>query len=93
MAKAGKKKAKNHATSPDDPLAEATDLLERGDYAKARLLLTEKAKDAKLSDSTREAAAELARATTLDRQTLWVGLACIGLLLLVIIVTTLTQPH
>jgi hypothetical protein len=95
MAKSKKKKSaeKTPHASENDPLHEAVDTFARGDYAKARVLLEQKAHDASLSEGQREEAEELFGATGIERGTLWVGLACIALLALVVIVTTLTQPH
>lgn len=95
MAKGPKKKGSKqggHGGSGSDPLAEATALFARGDYAQARMLLADKADDADLPEGQRELARELSASTRLERGTLWVGLACLGLLLLVFLVTALTQP-
>jgi hypothetical protein len=95
MAKGGKKKKDKggpHA-SPDDPLHEALETFARGDYARARVMLDAKAHDPSLSEGQREEAEELYEATGFERGTLWVGLACLALLILVVVVTVLTQPH
>src|SRR5215468_4564412 len=97
MAKAGKKKKsapeKTPHASENDPLHQAVETFAKGDYARARVLLEQKAHDANLSEGQREEAEELYEATGIERGTLWVGLACIALFILVIAVTTLTQPH
>lgn len=76
----------------EDPLAAAIATFARGDYARAKRALAEKMNDAELSEGQREQARELYAATGLERGTLWVGIACVGLLVLVLIVTALTQP-
>jgi hypothetical protein len=76
----------------DTPLAIARQLFGIGDIVAARRELTAKAEDARLSEGDRQLARELADATRIDRGALVVGLACIGLLLLVVLVTGLKQP-
>jgi hypothetical protein len=93
MAKNKKKGGSGERKSADEPLAEATDTFTRGDYARARVMLKQKAQDPNLSEGQREEAEELYEATTLERGTLYVGLACIALFILVVVVTSLTQPH
>ncbi|MCK6549343.1 hypothetical protein L6R52_26105 [Myxococcota bacterium] len=95
MAKTGRgrDKATGPAKSGDaDALADATAAFARGDYGRARVLLAAKIGDASLSEGQREEARELLAATGFERGTLWVGLGCIGLLILVLIVTAALQP-
>lgn len=95
MAKSGKKR-RTSASAPTgngDPLQEAIETFARGDYARARVLLESKAHDPDLPEGQREQAEDLCEATNIEPGTLWVGLSCIGLFVLVLIVTTLTQPH
>lgn len=74
-------------------LQEAIGVFAKGDYARARNLLRAKAEDPSLSDSAREHARALINATRIERGTLYVGLACIALFVLVLIVTSVLQPH
>lgn len=94
MAKAKKPKSDKPRAhvSADDPLREGIDLFARGDYARAKVALAVRANDSALSEGQREHARELVDATHVERGTLWVGIACVGLLVLVIVVTALTQP-
>lgn len=57
-----------------------------GDYVLARRLLED------VPEEDRAEADRLAAATRLDPGTLWVGLGCVGLLLLVILIAALKQP-
>lgn len=95
MAKAGKKRSEKTTPSRvvvEGPLSAAREAFGRGDYGRAKVLLREHVADASLSEGEREEAKELLAATGLERGTLWVGLACVGLLALVILVTKLIQP-
>lgn len=74
-------------------LQESIAVFARGDYARARNMLRAKAEDPSLSESTREHARALISATRIERGTLYVGLACIALFVLVLIVTSVLQPH
>lgn len=78
--------------APKD-LEAGIEVFKKGDYARARNILGEKANDTLLSDGAREQARGLIAATRIERGTLLVGLACIGLFVLVIIVTAVMQPH
>lgn len=95
MAKSSKNRPGARAAigkpSPSDALEEGTELFERGDYARARVVLREKAEDPSLSEGQKEVARELVRATGFDPGALWVGAACVVLLALVITATVLTQ--
>lgn len=74
------------------PPTPAIATFERGDYRAARSMLDERANDSSLEAGQRETARRLLDATRIDRTTLWVGLACVGLFLLVVVATRLTQP-
>lgn len=76
----------------DAPLAIARRLFGIGDIVAARRELRAKANDASLPETDRALARELADATRIDRGALFVGLACVGLLTLVVLVTALKQP-
>lgn len=45
-----------------------------------------------LGEADRGTAAQVHEATRVDRGSLWVGLACLGLLGLVVLITALKQP-
>lgn len=95
MAKSGR--GRDKAAGPTkgterDALAEATAAFARGDYGRAKVLLAAKIDDASLPEGQREDAKDLLAATGFERGTLWVGLGCVGLLLLVLIVTRALQP-
>jgi hypothetical protein len=78
--------------SPRD-LGAAIEVFKRGDYARARLLLAEKEADVALPEGAREQARDLIASTRIERGTLYVGLACIALFVLVVAVTAALQPH
>ncbi|MEM1022367.1 MAG: hypothetical protein AAGD10_12585 [Myxococcota bacterium] len=65
----------------------------QGDYIQARAEFGRVGVDEALSESRRAEATRWIAATRLDRGTLLVGLACIGLFLLVVGVAVLKQPH
>jgi hypothetical protein len=85
-------RAEKKAKSGPDPLKEGLGAFTRGDVAQARVLLAAKADDASLSDAQREQARRLSDATHIERGALYTGLACIGLLLCVILITIWLQP-
>lgn len=95
MAKTGKKKASTatpaESAPKGDPLETAFALLAEGDYARAKVILREKGSDAQLPDGVRAEARERLEAVSIERGTLWVGLACVGLLVLVILVTVFSM--
>jgi hypothetical protein len=78
--------------SAGDALAPAVRTFATGDYIRARAELAQKLNDPELSEGEREEARELIAATQIERGTLWVGLACVALLIIVIVVTAITQP-
>lgn len=78
--------------TPEAPLAIARRLFAKGDIVAARRELGARAEDPSRPESDRALARELASATRIDRGALLVGLACAGLLLLVVLVTALKQP-
>lgn len=73
-------------------LQDAIGVFAKGDYARARNMLVEKANDTNLSEGAKEQARELIAATRIERGTLYVGLACIVLFILVVLVTSAMQP-
>lgn len=70
----------------------ARSLFAAGDIVAARRELHARANDEELPKGDRELAAELETATRIDPGALWVGISCIGLLVLVISVIVLKQP-
>jgi hypothetical protein len=87
MSRADKK-----AKSGPDPLKGGLEAFTRGDFAQARVLLAAKAQDSTLSDAQRDQAKRLSDATHIERGALYTGLACIGLLVCVILITIFLQP-
>jgi hypothetical protein len=80
------------ATSVPGPLDAGLAALARGNHVEARARFEVAAKDADLPAGARGQAEALARATRLEPGAVRVGLASIGLLLLVLLVTVLRQP-
>jgi hypothetical protein len=74
------------------PLAPAIQMFSRGDYVSARRKFDEALADSELSEENRQVAKALRGSLGFDAGTLYVGLACIGLYLLVILVAVLKQP-
>jgi hypothetical protein len=74
------------------PLSPAIDMFSRGDYVSARRMFDEALSDEELSEENRQVAKALRGSLGFDKGTLYVGLACIGLYLLVILVAILKQP-
>jgi len=77
---------------PETPIRLAQRRFADGDSVAARRDLSALAKDAQLSAADRELARDLATRTLIDRGALFVGLSCVGLLLLVVLVTVFKQP-
>lgn len=77
---------------PESPLDVARRLFGAGDMVAARRELAAQAEDAARPDADRQLARELSDATRIDRGALAVGAACVGLLVLVVLVTILKQP-
>lgn len=73
-------------------LGEALSTFVRGDYARARVLLAAKAEDTSLSEGARAQARQLLAATRPDRGAILTGLACVGLYLIVAVITSVFQP-
>ena len=98
MAKKRKSQAKaeskggKRAAALSGPLAPAIDMFSRGDYVSARRMFDEALADSELSAENRQVAKALRGSLGLDLGTLYVGIACIGLYLLVILVAILKQP-
>jgi len=92
VKKSGPKADTSGGSSSSKELDAAMAVFARGDYARARVMLEEKTKDPALSEGAKEEARALIAATRLERGTLYVGLACIALFLLVLIVTAALQP-
>jgi len=67
--------------------------LARGDYVQVRAQFAPVAEDPEVSESRRAEARRWIAATRVDRGTLLVGLACLGLFVLVIVVAILKQPN
>ena len=88
--------SKDSEPAPAPPMSkdlqDAIGVFAKGDYARARNMLFDKEKDAGLSEGAKEQARELIAATRIERGTLYVGLACIALFILVVIVTSAMQP-
>jgi hypothetical protein len=74
------------------PISPAIDAFSRGDYVAARRLFDDALSDKELSEENRQVAKALRASLGFDAGTLYVGLACIGLYLLVILVAILKQP-
>ena len=91
-AKAETKEKSKRAAALSGPLAPAIETFSRGDYVSARRRFDEALEDKELSEENRQVAKALRGALGLDLGTLYVGLACIGLYLLVILVAILKQP-
>lgn len=92
MAKSKGKKKKGEPGGAPDPLRPALDAFSRGDYPEARRLFDEKIEDPDVSESEKGMARAFRDATGLEKGALWVGLGCLGLFLLVVLVTALKQP-
>lgn len=96
MAKQKKKKTKAGASkkksSETGPLQPALDTFARGDYVAARRMFEGALADPELSEENRHVAKTLLQSIRIDLGTLYVGFACIGLYLLVILVGILKQP-
>ena len=93
MAKTkGAKRGDGAEPSAKAPLAPAVATFARGDYAAARTELRAMATSPELSEGSRTMAADLIRATWLERGALWVGVACVLLFGLVIFIASLKQP-
>ena len=90
-AKDGKPESKRSAAL-SGPLASAIELFSKGDYVEARRMFDDALKDSDLSEENRQVAKALRGSLGLDKHTLLVGLACVGLFLLVILVAVLKQP-
>ncbi len=89
----GEPKGKNKRSATlSGPLAPAIDTFARGDYVAARQLFDEALADSDLSEENRQVARALKSSLGFDKGTLLVGLACIGLYLLVIFIAILKQP-
>ena len=88
---AGKSDTKRGAAL-SGPLAPAIETFGRGDYVTARRMFDEALNDSDLSAENRQVAKALKGSLGFDKGTLLVGLACIGLYLLVILVAILKQP-
>ena len=86
-----KEKSKRHS-APAGPLAPAIQMFSRGDYVSARRKFDDALADTELSEENRQVAKALRGSLGFDAGTLYVGLACIGLYLLVILVAVLKQP-
>jgi len=80
------------ASALSGPLSPAIDMFSRGDYVSARRMFDEALSDKELSEENRQVARALRGSLGFDPGTLYVGLACIGLYLLVILVAILKQP-
>ena len=91
-AKAEPKEKSKRSAALSGPLAPAIDTFARGDYVTARRLFDEALGDRELSEENRQVAKALKASLGLDKGTVLVGLACIGLYLLVILVAILKQP-
>ena len=87
-----KSKDKGKRASLTGPLSVAIDLFSHGDYVMARREFNAAIADPELSDENRQVATALRASLGFDKGTLYVGLACIGLYLLVILVAILKQP-
>jgi len=86
---------KDKATLPDgsDPrLAEALVVFRKGDYVRARAMLQPLIADTTRPEGERAQAQRVYDATRLDRAVPLTALACLGLLGLIVLVTTLFQP-
>ena len=102
MAKSKKKRTKDDKTDKakapgaklhgPDPLGEALEIFEAGDYPAARVALADKAKDERLSDVDRRRAEDLIAATRLEPGALWTALACVGFFVIAVIVGIAKQP-
>lgn len=96
MAKAKKKKAKSDGAKAKGtsrgPLQPALDTFAGGDYVAARRMFEGALADPELSEENRHVAKTLLQSIGIDRGTLYVGLACVGLYLLAILVAVLKQP-
>lgn len=80
------------AASQDNVLGSELEAFKRGDFATASKLLAAKVGDDSLSQAQRERAADLLAATRPEPTAVLVGLACGGLMLLLILVLAFTQP-
>jgi hypothetical protein len=83
-----KGKKKSEAPASKDPGIEA---FEAGHYAEARALFDEKLKG-DIAQGERDLLTNLRATTLIDRQTILTGLGCIGLMVLVLLITWLKQP-
>jgi len=76
----------------ESPLELARRLFAAGDVVAARRELEARAHDSSQPANDRQLAEDLAGATRIDHGALWVGVACIGLLVMVVAVTLVKQP-
>ena len=80
------------ATVSDPRLAKALATFKRGDYVHAKVQLTPLVFDQSLSEGERKQATLLLAATRLDSAVPKTALASLGLLLLVLVLTSVFQP-
>lgn len=92
MARPKKKKDASAKVRTVDPLEPGLTAFDEGDYVEARRLLSVPGDDPDLSESQRQQARDMKAATQLERGALLVGLACIGLFLIAVLLTSLKQP-
>ena len=87
--------AKSKGTAPKskpDPFDLGLKALLKGDYPTSRAHFAAAIKDENLTESHKETAQDLTAATQVDKITLYVGVACIGLFLLAVTLVGSIQP-
>lgn len=86
-------KTKNRGAGPkENRLEAALEAFRRGDYLSARPGFDAVAANPEASGAERSSAADLGAATRVDRATLLTGLACLGLYVVAMAITSVIQP-